>query len=102
MLELLESSPLTLALTVALLGLCVGSFINVVAYRLPKMIEQSFRREAREFLRLPPRPEREPVSLSSPGSTCPSCRTPIKPWHNVTLFGWLLLRGRCASCLEPF
>lgn len=101
MFELLETSPLTLAVTVALLGLCVGSFINVVAFRLPKMIEQDFRREAREFLRLPPRPEREPLSLSSPPSTCASCRTPIKPWHNLPVLGWLMLRGRCAACAAP-
>ncbi|MCC2657465.1 MAG: prepilin peptidase [Panacagrimonas sp.] len=98
MLELLESSPTVLTVSVALLGLCVGSFLNVVAYRLPKMIEQDFRREAREFLRLPSRPERTPVSLSSPPSTCPSCRARIKPWHNLPVVGWLVLRGRCAGC----
>lgn len=101
MLELIETSPTALAVCVALLGLCVGSFLNVVAYRLPRMIEQDFRREARDFLRLPARPEREPVSLSSPPSTCPSCRAPIKPWHNLPVLGWLMLRGRCANCAAP-
>ncbi|MGH8516900.1 MAG: prepilin peptidase [Panacagrimonas sp.] len=101
MLELLESSPATLTVCVALLGLCVGSFLNVVAYRLPRMIEQEFRREAREFLRLPVRRERHPVSLSSPASTCPGCGTAIKPWHNLPVLGWLVLRGRCAACAAP-
>lgn len=101
MLELLESSPTTLTVTVALLGLCVGSFLNVVAYRLPKMLEQDFRREAREFLRLPVRPERDKLSLSSPASTCPTCHARIRPWHNLPILGWLLLRGRCADCAAP-
>jgi leader peptidase (prepilin peptidase)/N-methyltransferase len=59
----------------ALCGLIVGSFLNVVAYRLP-------RRE----------------SLVTPGSRCPDCHTAIKPYHNLPVFGWLLLRGRCRSC----
>jgi len=98
MLELLQTSPTTLTICVALLGLCVGSFLNVVAYRLPKMIEQDFRRDARDFLLLPPRPERVPLSLSSPPSTCPACGSRIKPWHNLPVIGWLMLRGKCASC----
>jgi leader peptidase (prepilin peptidase)/N-methyltransferase len=101
MLELLESSPAVLTVCVAFLGLCVGSFLNVVAYRLPRMIEQDFRREAREFLRLPVRPERQPVSLSSPSSSCPACGVGIKPWHNLPVVGWLMLRGRCANCAKP-
>jgi leader peptidase (prepilin peptidase) / N-methyltransferase len=98
MLELLQSSPALLTTVVALLGLCVGSFLNVVAYRLPKMIEQEFHRDARAFLKLPPRPERHPVSLASPASACPVCKTRIKPWHNLPVLGWLILRGRCAAC----
>jgi leader peptidase (prepilin peptidase) / N-methyltransferase len=59
----------------ALFGAVVGSFLNVVAYRLP-------RRE----------------SLVTPGSRCPGCATPIKPYDNVPVLGWLLLRGRCRAC----
>jgi leader peptidase (prepilin peptidase)/N-methyltransferase len=59
----------------ALGGLVVGSFLNVVAYRLPLG-----------------------ESLVAPGSRCPSCGTPIKPYDNVPVVGWLLLRGRCRSC----
>jgi leader peptidase (prepilin peptidase) / N-methyltransferase len=101
MIELLQSSPATLMVGVAMLGLCVGSFLNVVAYRLPRMIEQDFRREARAFLRLPPRPEQQPVGLASPPSTCPKCRQRIRPWHNLPVLGWLMLRGRCAHCAAP-
>jgi len=57
------------------LGAIVGSFLNVVAYRLP-------RRE----------------SLITPASHCPSCGTPVKPYDNVPVLSWLLLRGHCRSC----
>lgn len=98
MLELLESSPATLTIFIALLGLCVGSFLNVVAYRLPKMIEQEFAEACREQFGVPADDGTPRVTLSSPPSTCPSCNARIKPWHNVPVFGWLMLRGRCASC----
>jgi leader peptidase (prepilin peptidase)/N-methyltransferase len=63
------------AVLAALFGAIVGSFLNVVAYRLPRK-----------------------ESLSTPGSRCPSCGTPIKPWDNVPVLSWLLLRGRCRAC----
>ena len=58
-----------------LLGLAVGSFVNVVIYRVPR-----------------------DLSLVRPGSRCPRCAAPVKPWHNVPVVGWLVLRGRCAGC----
>lgn len=60
---------------IGVFGLLVGSFLNVVIYRVPR-----------------------DESLISPGSHCPSCQMEIKPWHNVPVFGWLFLRGRCAGC----
>jgi leader peptidase (prepilin peptidase)/N-methyltransferase len=66
--------PITLA---AVGGLIIGSFLNVVAYRLPRG-----------------------ESLATPGSHCPSCNTPVKPYDNLPVLGWLLLRGRCRSCGE--
>jgi leader peptidase (prepilin peptidase)/N-methyltransferase len=60
---------------VGLLGLLIGSFLNVVIYRVPRE-----------------------ESLVSPGSHCPACGTPIRAWHNVPVLGWLVLRGRCAAC----
>src|SRR5947208_5440944 len=58
-------------------GLVIGSFLNVVAYRLPRG-----------------------ESLVAPGSHCPGCNAPIKPWDNVPILSWLLLRGRCRGCGE--
>lgn len=98
MLELLQSSPATLATFVGLLGLCIGSFLNVVAHRLPKMIEQDFADACREQYGVPPATGEARVSLVLPPSSCPACNARIKPWHNLPVLGWLWLRGRCASC----
>lgn len=87
-------------LAVALLGLCVGSFLNVVIFRLPLMVERRWRKECAELLGQPPPPE-ERFDLLFPSSRCPSCRAPIKPWHNIPILSYLWLRGRCASCGTP-
>ena len=68
-----------LALMIAPFGLAAGSFANVLIYRLP--LEE---------------PEERNVVTKS--SHCPNCKAPIKPWHNIPLFGWLWLRGKCAAC----
>ncbi len=80
-----------------ILGLCVGSFLNVVAWRLPKMLEMGWQREAAAYLQLP-EPAHERFNLSYPSSHCPKCQTPIRPWHNIPLLGWLMLVGKCAAC----
>lgn len=101
MIELLQSDAAVLVTCVALLGLCIGSFLNVVAYRLPKMIEQDFADACREQFGAPADDGAARVSLLAPGSCCPSCGKPIKPWHNLPVLGWLILRGRCAGCAAP-
>ena len=62
----------------AVVGAIFGSFLNVVAYRLPRG-----------------------ESLAAPRSRCPGCDTPIKPYDNIPILSWLILRGRCRSCAEP-
>ena len=102
LLEGLAHSPGLLAFAVLLLGLCIGSFLNVVIHRLPLMLERDWRRECRSLLALEPAAEdAAPLSLVRPASRCPSCQAPIRPWHNVPVLGWLWLRGRCASCRAP-
>lgn len=98
MIELLETSPGLLAVVTAFLGLCIGSFLNVVAYRLPKMLEQEFADACRTEFGAPPQDDSPRVSLTQPPSSCPSCNTRIKPWHNIPVLGWLILRGKCAAC----
>ena len=89
--------PAFFTLTCTALGLIVGSFLNVVILRLPKMMEQGWQRECCEVLDQPA-PVQEPISLSHPGSHCPGCGAAIKPWQNIPVISWLVLRGRCAQC----
>jgi len=84
-------------LLVLMVGLCVGSFVNVVITRLPVMLMQQWRSEALAALEQPEEVQ-ERFNLAWPGSLCPACRIPIK-WHdNLPLIGWLKRRGRCAAC----
>ncbi|MGQ0698140.1 MAG: prepilin peptidase [Panacagrimonas sp.] len=101
MVDLLQTSPGLLAICVALLGLCVGSFLNVVAYRLPKMMEREFADACREQFGVPVGEVGPRVSLWAPPSSCASCQARIKPRHNIPVLGWLWLRGRCANCAAP-
>jgi leader peptidase (prepilin peptidase)/N-methyltransferase len=89
--------PVFFTLTCTALGLIVGSFLNVVILRLPKMMEQGWRQECCELLDQPLSDEPS-VTLSYPSSQCPGCGTPIKPWQNIPVISWLVLRGQCAQC----
>jgi leader peptidase (prepilin peptidase)/N-methyltransferase len=80
------------------LGAMVGSFLNVVIYRLPRMLDQMWRKECLDYLELPPEQPDEQLSLVLPRSRCPSCGNAVRPWHNIPIIGYLLLRGRCADC----
>jgi len=83
-----------------LFSLCIGSFLNVVILRLPKMMEHDWRCQCEEFLELPEENRKPPqkVTLSTPASTCPSCGHKIKPWENIPVISYLVLRGKCSSC----
>ena len=91
------SNPLIFVLCAALLGLCVGSFLNVVIHRLPKMMERQWRAECAE-LAGQEAPAAERYNLIVPRSACPSCNRPITALENIPLLSWLVLRGKCAGC----
>jgi len=80
-----------------LFGAIIGSFLNVVALRLPRMLEAGWRRDSAELLGLPP-PPTESLTLSHPPSHCTRCGHAIRAWDNLPILGWLLLRGRCRDC----
>ena len=88
------------AVCVGFVGLLIGSFLNVVIYRLPKMLMRDWRMQAREVLDLPEQADAEPFNLILPNSSCPHCGHEIKPWENIPLVSWLLLRGKCSGCKE--
>ena len=93
------SNPFIFSLCAALLGLCVGSFLNVVIHRLPKMMEREWRAECAELSSGDaPAPVAERYNLVVPRSACPSCNRPITALENIPLLSWLVLRGKCAGC----
>jgi leader peptidase (prepilin peptidase)/N-methyltransferase len=89
-------SPLVLAL----LGLCIGSFINVVVHRMPIMLERGWRQDSAEMLGVKI-DEAEEITLSTPRSRCPSCGHRISWAQNIPVLSYLWLRGRCAACRSP-
>ncbi|QJI32772.1 prepilin peptidase [Pseudomonas sp. ADAK18] len=84
-----------------LLGLIVGSFLNVLVWRLPKMLTREWRAQAHDILELPAEPKGPTYNLLLPHSCCPHCAQPIRPWENIPLFSYLLLKGRCSHCHDP-
>lgn len=91
-------------LLIGLLGLCVGSFLNVVIYRLPRMMEQGWRRECTMLLH-PETAEAlnqsQQLTLSKPASRCSNCGHQIRWYENIPVLSWIGLRGRCAQCRTP-
>ena len=85
-----------------LLGLCIGSFLNVVIHRFPLMLERQWRADGAAALNLPPpRGDEAPLTLSKPASRCPSCGHQIRWFENIPLVSWLFLRGKCSACKAP-
>lgn len=95
-------NPTALYIAVGLFSLCIGSFLNVVIYRTPKMMEQEWRQDCQILLH----PEQAiidetKITLSKPVSTCPKCQTPIRWYQNIPVISWLVLQGKCGSCKNP-
>ncbi|MDZ3993867.1 A24 family peptidase [Pseudomonas sp. Teo4] len=93
----LAAQPAYLMTLTALLGLLVGSFLNVLVHRLPIMLERQWQREAQEVLGQPTC-EHERFDLCLPASRCPNCGHQIRAWENIPVLSYLALRGRCSAC----
>jgi len=108
--DAITATPWLFGLVAMLLGLVVGSFLNVVIHRLPIMLERGWRKECEEFLnggtmppveepiQCDPNKQPSPYNLLVPRSCCPHCGHHISAIENIPLLSWLFLRGRCASC----
>lgn len=97
-LALFHDYPIIFFITIGVLSLIVGSFLNVVIYRLPLMMERSWSEECRIYLGLKPHTEIEKLNLMLPFSHCPSCKKVIRPWHNIPVISYLWLCGKCHYC----
>lgn len=100
--SIFQTNPVVAYLVIAGLGLCVGSFLNVVIHRLPLMMQQGWRQECQLFLHpdQPATPE-PPLTLSTPASRCPQCGHLIRWYENIPVISWLVLRGKCSACKTP-
>jgi len=102
----LQAYPLLGLACTLVLGLLVGSFLNVVIYRLPKMMERDWQEQCRDFLTnnsdiatLPANnSKQEPFNLMVPVSRCPHCGHKIRPWENIPVVSYLFLKGKCSNC----
>lgn len=103
--EVMQSQLWFYLTTIGLVSLCVGSFLNVVIYRLPLMMQREWQGECRLLLESELKNNiadtNEPFNLVKPNSTCPKCKTAIKAWQNIPVVSWLFLKGKCASCSNP-
>ncbi|MBT5719732.1 MAG: prepilin peptidase [Gammaproteobacteria bacterium] len=104
--DLLSASPGFLLTVCIILGLLVGSFLNVVVYRLPIMLQRDWRAQCCDYLEIEnPTPDNnessakfEVFNLQKPDSHCPLCNHKIRAWENVPVLSYLFLGGKCSSC----
>ena len=97
--EYLGSSLIAFTITALILGLMVGSFLNVVIFRLPVMLKHDWKNQCEDFLEIEATSaSTDKFNLSMPSSHCPQCQHKIRWWENIPLISYLLLRGRCSNC----
>ena len=104
--ELLETSQAFLIIASLVLGLLVGSFLNVIIYRMPVILQRDWKRQCSEFLEIDNSLSKdkshslkhEVFNLQQPASHCPHCYHKIKPWENVPLISYIALGGKCSNC----
>jgi leader peptidase (prepilin peptidase)/N-methyltransferase len=113
----LDQSPWLFIALSFIFAATIGSFLNVVIHRFPVMMKREWQQECNQYLQeyhedivkkigieqlnKPIDAFPEKYNLVVPGSACPKCKTSIKPWHNLPVLGWLMLKGKCAACHAP-
>jgi leader peptidase (prepilin peptidase)/N-methyltransferase len=104
MIDYLATTPAAFTTAVFIFSLLIGSFLNVVIYRVPIMMHRAWALEVAEFnadRKLLAKLNKEPAfNLGTPDSTCPHCGHQIRAWENIPLIGWLALRGKCSACAK--
>ena len=101
--ELLTTFPALFIVMVAIFSLMIGSFLNVVIYRLPKMMENEWQQEYQQYF-APDDASAAPLAtfnLAVPRSACPHCQAPVQARDNIPLLSWLWLKGKCRHCSSP-
>ncbi|MCU4674351.1 A24 family peptidase [Catenovulum sp. 2E275] len=109
LIEVFNLYPAVFYISAFVFSLLVGSFLNVVIYRLPIMLERDWKNECKLLLSDPlNEPDNDKIqqqidqqptfNLIKPNSSCPHCKTELKPWHNIPLLSWLALGGKCSHC----
>lgn len=101
LIDFLASHVLAFVLCALVLGLLIGSFLNVVIHRLPKMMHRDWQNQARELLGLPAEDSGPVFNLVLPHSRCPHCNHQIRAWENIPIVSYLVLRGKCSACKAP-
>jgi len=96
--EAFQQSPALFLGSAVVLGLIMGSFLNVVILRLPRILESEWRRDCAEIAGTPAAGEEPSLGLAKPASHCPACGHRIRPLENLPILSYLLLRGRCSAC----
>lgn len=108
-LDLIANNSTVLIVLAIVLGLLVGSFLNVVIYRVPVMLQREWRQQCCEFLELDekkfskddPTAKHKIFNLVKPDSHCPQCNAPVRAWQNIPILSYVMLHGKCAGCQKP-
>lgn len=97
--DIITANQLVFIIIAGILGLIIGSFLNVVIYRLPIILKNEYEMDYFEYFHKTPTPIRRLIfNLATPGSHCPKCKAPISWWQNIPVVSYIILRGRCANC----
>jgi len=95
---MITTNPLIFIISVGIVGCIVGSFLNVVIYRLPIILKNEYKKDCFEYFHQMSPAESCKFNLITPHSHCPNCKTPISWWQNIPIIGYIMLGGKCAYC----